>query len=105
MIVKAIKSNNMHNLSEFLFWDIDKSKINAKRNKRWLINRVIEYGRLSDWLYIVNIYGMNEIVKVASTLRDIDKKTVTFLSAITNVPKDSFLCCNTKQLNQPHWNF
>ena len=105
MLVKAIKSNNMHSLSEFLFWDIDRSKIDAIRNKRWLINRVIEYGRLSDWLHIVNIYGMDEIVKVATTLRDIDIKTVTFLSAITNVPKDSFLCCNTKQLNQPHWNF
>ena len=92
-------------LSSFLFWDVDSSKIDLKKNKRWLIHRVLEYGRITDWLFIIKLYGINEIVEMATTMKDIDRKTVTLLSAITNVPKEKFICYNIKQLNPLHWNF
>lgn len=93
------------NLSTYLFWDVDRSKIDFIKNKRWLINRVIEYGKVSDWLIIVKMYGIKEIAEMAITMRDVDIKTASFISALSNVPKEKFICYNIKQLASQHWNF
>lgn len=43
---------DINKLSKHLFWDIDKNKIDADKNKKLIINRVVDYGLISDWLYI-----------------------------------------------------
>lgn len=35
--------------SPHLFWDVDVNKIDPSKNKRWFINRILEYGLINDW--------------------------------------------------------
>ena len=35
--------------------------------------------------------------------RDLDIKSITFISLLSKIPKEKFLCYTTKQLNLKHW--
>ncbi|RLD55276.1 MAG: hypothetical protein DRJ01_16860 [Bacteroidetes bacterium] len=102
---KITTKKEISEFSSHLFWDVDINKVDINRNKRWLISRVLEYGLIEDWKLLVKYYGIEEIGKVAKSIRDLSNKTVAFISLLTDIPKNEFLCYTTKQLNQKHWNF
>ncbi|MCK4981498.1 MAG: hypothetical protein KAS17_01175, partial [Victivallaceae bacterium] len=60
---------------------------------------------INDWEIIQNYYGINEISKIASKIRDLDKKSASFIALISKIPKENFLCYITKQSTKKHWNF
>ena len=91
--------------SKNLFWDVDPGSIDLEINSRYVIQRVIEYGRYSDWKLILSYYGIPVIADIATSLRSLDPKAVSFISAITNIPKEQFRCYTFRQSSQRHWNF
>ena len=91
--------------SKNLFWDVDPSTINLESNSRYIIQRVLEYGRYNDWKLILSYYGIKVISDTATTLRSLDPKAVSFISAITNIPKEQFRCYALRQSSQRHWTF
>ena len=79
--------------SRNLFWDVDPSTINLESNSRYIIQRVLEYGRYSDWKLILSHYGIKVISDTATTLRSLDPKafgsnerSVVAVSEITFIP-------------------
>ncbi|MCF6223960.1 MAG: hypothetical protein L3J34_09545 [Flavobacteriaceae bacterium] len=88
-----------------LFWDIDPDTLDIKKHSKFIIRRVLQYGSIEDWEKIKNIFGLNKIVSTAKTIKDLDKKTASFLSVIGNVPKNDFICYTTKPSTPKHWNF
>jgi hypothetical protein len=92
-------------LSPHLFWDVDREKIDFIKNKKWLVHRVLEYGLLKDWVLINKYYGIEEIAQIAVQLKDLDNKSMSFISVLSKIPKGKFLCYNTRQLKPGHWNF
>jgi hypothetical protein len=95
----------INNLSPHLFWDVNKDNMYFEKNKKFIIQRVLEYGLLTDWKIIYNYYGINEITQIALNLKDLDEKSMCFISALSKIPKEQFLCYTTKQLTPKHWNF
>lgn len=91
--------------SKNLFWDVDPGTIDLESNSRYIIQRVLEYGRYNDWRLILSHYGIKVIADTATSLRSLDPKAVSFISAITNIPKERFRCYTLRQSNQIHWNF
>lgn len=104
-ILKQNAEVNMSLFSSHLFWDVDIAKIDMSINKKWLIQRVLEYGLLNDWQIIYKYYGIEEIAQISINLKDLDNKSVSFISVLANIPKENFLCYTTKQSNPKHWNF
>jgi hypothetical protein len=94
-----------NSFSAHLFWDVDLSAINPEQHAKYIISSVLKYGLFEDWIIIKKYYGLNKIIKAAVNIRDLDKKTATFLSLIADVPKEKFLCYSTKQSTPKHWNF
>ena len=92
-------------LSPHLFWDVEISNVDGEKNKSFIIQRVLEYGFISDWRLVKNWYGMNTITQTAQNLRDLDPRALAFISVVAGVPKNQFRCYTTKQLIPPHWNF
>ena len=92
-------------LSPHLFWDTDYQKIDAEKNKKWIIHRVLDYGLLKDWKLIHNYYGLKEIANVVIQIKDLDLKTMTFISILAKIPKEEFLCYSIRQSTPTHWNF
>ena len=91
--------------SNHLFWDTNREKIDLERNAKWLIGRVLEYGLLTDWIIIKKYYGINRIAIIAKEIRNLDLKSMSFISVLSGIPKEEFLCYITKQSNPKHWNF
>lgn len=48
---------SISDFSEHLFWDVDKSKLDFKKNKEQIVYKVVEYGLMKDWLLIQRIYS------------------------------------------------
>lgn len=91
--------------SKNLFWDVELDSIDMESNSRYVIQRVLEYGRYNDWKLILSHYGLKVISDTARSLRSLDPKAVSFISAITNIPKEQFRCYTLRQSNQKHWSF
>ena len=95
----------IENLSQHLFWDVDKSKLDFSKNKKLIIQRVLDYGLLSDWEKISDYYGINEIANTTKKIRDLDIRPASFISLLSKTSIESFLCYTTRQSTTPHWNF
>ncbi len=94
---------NISDFSKHLFWDINRSKLNFEKNKRTIIKDVLEYGLIDDWNIIYNYYGIDVIAQTMLDIRDLDEKTLSFISLLSNIPQEKFLCYNTRRLNSIHW--
>ncbi len=97
--------NYLSKLSPHLFWDVDIQSIDAEIHKTYIVGRVVMYGTIEDWKIIKEQIGLDEIGRVAVNIRDLDPKSCSFLSMVTNIPIEEFRCYTMKQSLPPHWNF
>jgi hypothetical protein len=91
------KKIKLSNLSPHLFWDVDISKLDFYNNKKLIIKRVLNYGLIDDWNIIYKIYGIADIAKIAVSIKDLDIKSISFVSLLSGVPKRQFVCYNIQQ--------
>lgn len=98
-----MKDETLKNKS--LFWDIDINTLDYDKHTRFIIERVLLKGDLPDWFELRKIYGIERIKKEVLQIRYFDKKTLSFLSLIFNIPKEKFRCYNIKQYTRSHWNY
>ncbi len=99
------KNKILTQFSQYLFWDVDIENVDLQKHKKFLINKVLQYGTYSDWKILVSIYGFEKIIETAKMIRDLDPKTIAFLSVVGNTPKSEFTCFTTKPSAPKHWNF
>ena len=100
------KSNlKIDQLSHHIFWDIDSSKLNPDKNKKVIIQRVLDYGLLDDWNKISAYYSMDVILSTVKQLRNIERKSVAFIAAITKTSLTEFKCFTTKQSKDQLWTY
>lgn len=92
-------------LSRFLFWDVNPEETDFVVNKIWIVKRVLNYGLLKDLQYIFQLYDKKEIAEIAVNSKELDIRTASFVSLITDTPIEQFKCFTTIQSNPPHWNF
>ncbi|MDA3890487.1 MAG: hypothetical protein PF517_02355 [Salinivirgaceae bacterium] len=76
-----------------------------RKNTTFIIKKVLLYGFFSDWKIIMQLYGLKKIGQNALKIRGLDKKTASFVSILTGIPKDEFQCYSIKQSAPKHWNF
>jgi len=94
---------DLKQFSPHLFWDVDINAVDIEKNKNWFVERVLEYGILSDWQLLKNLYGIQTISEIATNLRCLSKKSVSFISALSDIPKENFRCYTTNQSTQNFW--
>lgn len=92
-------------LSNHIFWDIDKKSLDYNKHIRFVVERVLTLGNISDWREIKSFYGLKKIKEEAIQIRVLDKKTLNFLSLILNVPAEEFRCYKQIQSINTHWNY
>ncbi len=89
--------------SNNLFWDTDETTLDADKNARFIVERVLSRGRLRDWFALIDLYGLERIKKEAMKIRYLDEVTLSFCSAMFNVPKSKFRCYRQPQSIQQLW--
>lgn len=92
-----------NDFSENLFWDADPSDLDFDRNRRYVVQRVLERGTVDDLGKVFRLYGMNGVVETAKTLRTLEPRALSFVACIANEPKENFRCYTQKQSSQAPW--
>ncbi len=83
-------SDFVKQLSSSLFWDVDISEIDDEKNKRFIIQRVLERGTHNDWILINKKYTLQGIVQEAMQMRYLEPKALSYVAIMGNVPKEEF---------------
>ncbi|MGC6425956.1 MAG: DUF6922 domain-containing protein [Akkermansiaceae bacterium] len=83
---------NVDELSPHLFWDVDHRSIHLEKNARWLIQRVLEYGKWKDWNQVEKFYGREHIRDLVTKMRSLRPKCRAFCQARYNLNPEDFRC-------------
>jgi hypothetical protein len=88
-----------------LFWDVDYDNIDFEDHARFVIGRVVMRGNLDDWNALKEFYGLEKIGSEVVNIRYLDKRTLSYLSAILNIKKEDFRCYNTEPSIKALWDY
>jgi hypothetical protein len=91
-------------LSQHLFWDIDKASYDVDKYPEWTVQRILEYGNLKDWKLIREYYGLEKIVAICKSLRTLSPEALSYICLISHTNKEDYRCYHTSQLNHTLWN-
>ena len=72
--------------SKYLFWDTHLEMIDTQLHKKYIIERVLTKGFLSDFYLLTKMYAHDEIAAAIKSSKSLDRKTVNFCSNYFNVP-------------------
>jgi hypothetical protein len=92
-------------LSSHLFWDVNQQAIDYNKHARFVIERVVLFGKLVDWKELKAFYGLNKIKQEALQIKTLDLKSLNFLSLVLNEPRENFRCYEQIQSVNKHWNY
>lgn len=95
----------LYGLSKTLFWDVDLTDLDAKKNARFIVERVLTRGTWNEFKLTLKFYGKAQVAKLASEIRYLDDMVLEFCVTYFNIEKNKFKCYKNKQLNQSHWNY
>ena len=70
-----------------LFWDVDIGLLDIEAHSKFIIERVVSRGSFPDWKLLKKVYGVERIKNETLSIRCLDRKTVSFLSAYFNIEK------------------
>ncbi|MBI3717219.1 MAG: hypothetical protein HY252_01300 [Sphingobacteriales bacterium] len=74
-------------LNKNLFWDVNPEKLDWKRNRVFIVERVFVRGGMNDVRIVMNYYPKEELVNIIRQCRDLDHITHNFCSNYFNIPK------------------
>lgn len=78
--------------SPVIFWDVDYAKIDWHKSRRFVISRVVQYGTVTDWRKLKSFYGLKTIEEEMLQEKDLDSRSLSFLSCVLDIPKEQFRC-------------
>lgn len=90
-------SGYVRSLTPELFWDVDLETIDDVSHRRFVIERVLERGELSDIKATVAHYTMPVVISEAQQMRSLDPVTLAFAACLGNVKEDTFRCYTSRQ--------
>lgn len=93
----------MNEFSPHLFWDTDRSALDPKTSAPYIVTQVVEYGLLSDWNLLLELYSKDELREIAVNLRSLDPVSISFLAHYLGVDRTEFRCYTPKQSHQDFW--
>ena len=95
----------MLKVSPHIFWDVDVNSIDMEKNGVFVLQRVLQYGLLKDWLIIKSNLGLEKMKSIAVQIPTLDDVSLSFLSNLLHIEKSEFRCYKNRQSNQNYWNY
>ena len=74
--------------SKNLFWDCEVADIDLKKNRRYVVERVLTRGQMEDFKSLLLVYNKEEIVEGILKSRELDPKTAHFCSWYFGIPEN-----------------
>ncbi|HEQ65242.1 MAG TPA: hypothetical protein ENN64_00225 [bacterium] len=73
---------------ETLFWDVNPDSVDLVNNMSFVIERILEYGRLKDIEWLFSLYEKDEIIKVLRKSKRISSKSGNYFYLTLNLEED-----------------
>lgn len=96
-------NNIISQFSQNLFWDTKLESIDMETNAPYIVQRVLECGKIEDWILLVSYYSIQKITEIATKLRSLEPRALSFISVISSTPLEKFRCYTLQQSSQKHW--
>jgi hypothetical protein len=48
-------------MAQKYFWDVNPRSLDVRKHERLIISRLLNYGRMDDWRWLIQIYGKNRL--------------------------------------------
>jgi hypothetical protein len=92
------------NLPPVLFWDFDFDKIDWRRSRLTIMERVLNKGNKSEWEEMIRFYGRDNLIhSLKEEINYLTDMTVNAVCEYFQLSKNELKCYTKKQLNQGHW--
>lgn len=90
---------------KWLLWDFDLKRSSWNGLRRTVVQRVIELGKMEDYLSIFCLYGGYEGVRqiIKDEVPVLSPKEISFVCALFNINRKELKCYNTIQSKERHW--
>jgi hypothetical protein len=88
-------------LSQHLFWDVDRGTIDPETHVAWLAKRVLERGRWADWKWMESRFGMARLEEVVLNLRSLEPRAFAFCQARFDRAASDFRCSTSIPFPEP----
>ena len=85
-------SSLISNLTPHIFWDVDIKTIDLEKNGVFVLQRILQYGLLKDWLLIKSVLGSDKLKSIAVKIPSLDDISISFLSNLLHIEKSEFKC-------------
>lgn len=85
-----------------LFWDVDPSTIDLHAHKRWVIERVLEYGDDAAIRWLRQTYTTRDIADVVKASRALSRKTANFWRLVLGFPVEDVRALTGRDPLWPH---
>lgn len=90
-------------LNKALLWDFGEKDYDVNKHKIIIIQRVVEYGALSDWCFIVKNYDEDSIISIIKQMPSLSNKSINFVCKVFNLDKSDLKCCTKAPWRVQHW--
>ncbi|RDV82330.1 DUF6922 domain-containing protein [Ammonifex thiophilus] len=84
-----------------IFWDVRPGDLDVREHKKFIIERVLEFGDEDAYRWMFATYTDEEIVEVAKASRRISPRTATMLANFYKVPEEEFACLRNASRPRP----
>lgn len=83
-------------LTKEVFWGCDLTKFDYKRDKEYIIKRIIEAGLENDEIIMWELYTYEDIKNVAVNIEYLDADIVTYMAFVLKIEESEFKCYKKK---------
>jgi hypothetical protein len=83
-------------LTKAVFWNCDIDKFDYLRDKKIIIERIIDYGLENDEIIMWKLYSYDEIKDVALNMENLHEDIVTYMAFVLKVKENEFKCYKKK---------
>ena len=82
-----------------LFWDVDRDKLDAKKNEVFIVERILERGDLDDFRWAHGFYGKEKMKEIfLQRLSNFNKKSLNFWCSYFSIEKNQ--CLKTQSIKK-----
>ena len=100
MFKNDTKNELLSELSPHIFWNCDKNKLDYKKNRDIIIERIIKYGLENDIIIMWKLYSRRVIKKVAINIDVLENMRILYYCSMLDIKEEDFKCYRKKQFQR-----
>ncbi|MDP2586961.1 MAG: hypothetical protein Q8P32_04305 [Candidatus Komeilibacteria bacterium] len=86
-------------MKKSLFWDV--AKVDTRKNEKFIIERILNYGDEEDFSWALKIYGDKKVKAALLTSRALDNKSLSFWRQYFNLDQNK--CLQNQSTKKQGW--